>query len=470
MYAFLYRLGSWLLTKLIVAAVIVALGLAGWGLWLYLSDEFSAEEDRLARLEHLAQEKERLAQFQAEIAASLTALRAEVETQQERVARAERILATFRDLESWWDRWFGNKEQQALNEKRRDRMEHLHGETVQRIQQLFGTIGEEEQRLEMVGDDLLRVDQEMSALAEAESKATHYLRVAWDHARLYLLIALLVFFFGPTLFKLFAYYLLAPLLARGRAIRLAQGQAALPAVGASRVSVDTPLWPGEVLRVKEKFLQASDEGLTRKTKFVLDWRIPVTSIACGLIELVEMRNGRAVGEQRVTFSTMDDPHTELAVIAVPEGGSIILRPSFLAGVITSTDKPLKIRRRWALLRWQAWITLQFRFFEFAGPCRLIVAGTRGVRGERLVEGAGLTRPARRANKQATIGFTPNLDYLPVRAETFWSYYRGMNPLFDDLFAGEGIFVLQETTSAAEGNRVGRFWSSVWNGVLKVFGL
>jgi len=58
----------------------------------------------------------------------------------------------------------------------------------------------------------------------------------------------------------------------------------------------------------------------------------------------------------------------------------------------------------------------------------------------------------------------------VRAETFWSYYRGMNPLFDDLFAGRGVFVLQETATAGAGARAGRFWATVWNGVLKVFGL
>ena len=183
-----------------------------------------------------------------------------------------------------------------------------------------------------------------------------------------------------------------------------------------------------------------------------------------------MRNGRAVGELNVTFSTMDNPHIELAGVAVPEGGSLILRPSFLAGVITAADRPLRIRRRWALFRWQACLTLQFRFFEFEGPCRLIVAGTRGVRAERLQEREGITRPARRTNQQATIGFTPGLDYLPVRAETFWGYYRGMNPLFDDLFAGSGVFVLQETSQQTAEGKAGRFWSTLWSGVLKVFGL
>ena len=79
-------------------------------------------------------------------------------------------------------------------------------------------------------------------------------------------------------------------------------------------------------------------------------------------------------------------------------------------------------------------------------------------------------PARRVNQDATMGFTPNLAYRPARAETFWSYYRGMNPLFDDLFSGRGLFILQETASEGSATRAANFWATVWNGVLKVFGL
>ena len=158
------------------------------------------------------------------------------------------------------------------------------------------------------------------------------------------------------------------------------------------------------------------------------------------------------------------------MVEVPEGASLILRPSFLVGVITGNEEKVEIKRRWTLLRWQAWITLQFRFFEFVGPCRLVVAGSRGVRAEILKSGREGVRPARRTNQLATIGFTPNLDYLPVRAETFWGYYRNMNPLFDDLFAGDGLFVLQETSKDIEKTGANRFWAAIWNSLLKVFGI
>jgi hypothetical protein len=229
---------------------------------------------------------------------------------------------------------------------------------------------------------------------------------------------------------------------------------------------------GERLWVKEKFLQSSDEGVARKTRYLLDWRVPFTCLATGLVELVELRHGAASGaaDQRITLSNQSDPHSELAVIALPEGASLVLRPSFLAGVVVADGRRLRIRRRWQLFRWQAWVTLQFRFFEFVGPCRLIVAGSRGVRVERLVDRAGDAVPARRTNQDATMGFTPNLDYRPVRAETFWSYYRGMNPLFDDLFAGRGIFLSQQVSTPGDAKKARRFWNGFWSGVLKVFGV
>lgn len=470
MHGFLFRVGAWLTTKLAVAALIVALGLLICGGALFVRDRWLAENNRAERGLLLTLERDRLLQVRAESAAAAAELQAKVTEQEERIRRAERVIETLHALESWWQRWFGNPEQQAANAEQIERMEAMKARTAGQVRGLRREVLASELNLESARAEIARVERELAVLDEARSQASHYLWAAWQYSRWYLLAALLAYFFGPTVVKVLAYFVLAPLLSRGRPIRFADQLKVMPDVGRSHVSIAAALWPGEVLRVKEKFLQASDEGLRRKTRFVLDWRIPLTSIACGLIELVEMRNGRAVGELRVTFSNSYDPHVELATIAVPDGGSIILRPSFLAGMITPEGIPLRIRRRWALFRWQSWLTLRLRYFEFSGPCRLIVAGNRGVRAECLVEGEGLTRPARRANQEATIGFTPNLEYLPVRAETFWSYYREMNPLFDDLFAGPGLFVLQETSCRSAGAGPGRFWSALWNGVLKVFGL
>ncbi|MEO5961525.1 MAG: hypothetical protein ABIZ49_10310 [Opitutaceae bacterium] len=466
----LLKLARWLLTKFSGALLIVLLGLAAYGLWIFLSDNIDVDRQRAEEMKRLLTDRERLEQVKGEIEARIAKFKADVALQQERVTRAKKIIATLRELESWWDRWFGNRSQQTANVERLKRMEQVKSDSERMITDLARQIahtGWEKDGAELA---LHRVETDIRRLEGSKSTAAHYFRRAWDRGKWYVASALAAYFFGPTLWALAMYFGFAAVAMRGRPIRFTDQLPALPAVGESHVSIVVSLREGELLRIKEKFLQASDEGVKKSTRFVLDWRVPLTSLACGLVELVELRAAAVGTEYRVTLSNSDDPHIELALVEIPAGGALILRPSYLAGVVQREDEPLRIRRRWQIFRWQAWITGQFRFFEFIGPCRLVVAGSRGVRAEVLAEREGVSDPARRTNQDATIGFTPNLDYRPVRAETFWSYYRGMNPLFDDLFAGRGLFILQETATPGAAAKTGRFWSAVWNGVLKVFGV
>jgi hypothetical protein len=469
----LLKFATWLLQKLAAGALIVLLALAGYGVWLYLQEEGILERERVAKLQRALVERDQLLAAQAAVEKKLAGIRTEIEGQKQRARKAAEIMAQLRQLESWWDRIFGNRDQQSANVDQIKRMEELKSEAGAKLGELQALVTRTVWEKDGLEGALRRANAEVASLEIGQSQPRRYIISAWETTKWWIAIALVSYFFGPTLWALMMYYGVARLMIRGRAIRLGEDPAALPELGESRVSIEATLRRGEVLRVKEKFLQASDEGLAKSTRFVLDWRIPLTSLACGLVELVEMRHSAAdTGDAvyRVTLSNGDDPHIELATVGVPAGGSLVLRPSFLAGVIQREGDTLAIRRHWRIFRWQAWITGQFRFFEFVGPCRLVVAGSRGVRAERLIDREGQLGPARRTNQDATIGFTPNLEYRPVRAETFWSYYRGMNPLFDDLFAGKGLFVLQETASEGAAAKAGRFWSGVWSGVLKVFGL
>jgi hypothetical protein len=470
MQGLLLKLVSWLLQKLAVAALIILVALAGYGLWLYLQEEGLLEERRVEQLQRAIVERDRLLDAQGVIEKRIAEARVLIAKQKDNAQRADKIIATLRELESWWERWFGNREQQAGNVERLQKMEKFKSDTAAKIVELQRAVTQAVTERDGVEQALRRTNNEVANLEASRSPGRNYVVRAWEKTKWWLLLALASFFLGPTLWSLAMYFVVAPLMSRGRPIRLGPDPSALPEVGESRVSVDAVLHPGDVLRIKEKFLQASDEGIGKRTRFVLDWQIPFTSVACGLIELVEMRNAGAEGDSHVTLSNSEDPHIELAQVSVPSGSSIVLRPSFLAGVMQREGERLEIRRHWRIFRWQAWVGGQFRFFEFVGPCRLIVSGSRGVRAELLVDRASQSSPARRTNQDATIGFTPNLDYRPVRAETFWSYYRGMNPLFDDVFAGRGMFVLQETATEGSAAKAGRFWSGVWNGVLKVFGM
>lgn len=466
----LAKLARWLAGKLVAAGLILLLSLAVAGAWLFFKDVAEGDRLRQIRLEQLGQHQADLRRTQAQLTAKLEGFAREMERQRQRGEQARRVMTTLLELESWWERLFGNSAQQSANAGQLERMRRIDAETVELMATLRKQVALATRDRDGVEKALAQLAGEIRAVEQSRSAPLYYLQRAWGDSKWIVAGALAAFLAGPTLWALGMYYGFAPLAGRGRPIRLASAAPAPPVVGESRVSLAVPLRAGDILRVKEKFLQASDEAVTRTTRFVLDWRIPFTSLACGLVELVELRAGAGAGERQVTLSNADDPHIELALVELPEGGALILRPSFLAAVIVAEGAPLRIKRHWQVARWQSWVTGQFRFFEFVGPCRLIVAGSRGVRAESLAAAPEETPPARRVNQDATIGFTPNLAYRPVRAETFWSYYRGMNPLFDDVFAGGGVFLLQETSTPGAAARAGRFWSGVWSGVLKVFGL
>lgn len=466
----LLNFARWLLGKTAGAGIILAVGLAAGGLWLFLRDNVDFDEWRRDVQRTLSGERAKVQAALGDVQQRMDRMAAEIAVEKAKGEQADKVVAQLTALESTWDRLIGNPEQQKANAEQRARMEAVSAGAkgrVAELQEALTRTGWERDGLQIA---LGKKDAELRAAQEKKSKIQHYLEDAWVRSKPWVVWALVLYFFGPTVGKLMLYFGVAPLIAGGRAVRLTPELAVLPEVATSRVSAEIALQPGERLWVKGKFLQASDEGMPRATRYVLDWRIPVTCVITGLIELIELKAKNGAGEQRLTLSNQANPQSELAVLTLPAGAAIVLRPSFLAGVIVPEGGRLELRRRWQLFRWQAWVTLQFRFFEFVGPCRLIVAGSRGVRAERLTEREGNPAPARRANQDATVGFTPNLDYRPVRAETFWSYYRGVNPLFDDLFAGQGIFLCQEISTDGDASRARNFWSGLWGGLTKLFGL
>ncbi|MCX6956378.1 MAG: hypothetical protein NTV51_29945 [Verrucomicrobia bacterium] len=480
MLTVIFQFFRWVFEKFAAGVLIVGLGLAACGLWLFLKDNVDFDQWRQEVVRTIDGERTRTKAALDDVHKRMDRIAAEITAEQEKGKQVDKILATLKDLESTWDKYTGQAEQQKTNAERITNLTAMRvtiTAKVAALQQVFTRTTGERDGLELA---LGKVEAKLAEVKEQESKVMHYVERTWNYEvgrapirlplRIWAMIALGLYFVGPTIGKLWMYYFVAPWIAGGRPVRLGTGPGVLPTVSESKVATSVTLRPGERLWVKEKFLQASDEGLKRKSRYVLDWTIPFTCFATGLVELIEMSHRGESGEAQLTLSNQGDPHSEIAVITLPEGASLVLRPSFLAGVVTTQGQRLKIRRRWQLFRWQAWVTLQFRFFEFVGPCQLVVAGSRGVRVEQLLQRDDGSFAARRTNQDATMGFTPGLDYRPTRAETFWSYYRGMNPLFDDLFAGQGIFLCQQVSMAGDAKKARKFWAGVWGGFMKIFGM
>lgn len=464
------RILSWLVRQLTFGVVLVAAGVLGFAAWIYLRDDIQFEQRRLELARALNGQRTQMLAARADAEARQAALRQEIAAQENRAAEAARLIRELTDLNGGVNRLTTPADQARLNQERLTRLRATETEARQRVAELQQQAGRTQWELEGLVNALGRLEAQLATVETQKSRLIDFAREAWERYGWPVVIAALVWMLGPPLARLGVYFVFAPFVSRRAPVRLGGEQTALPTLREGGTALDLALEPGDVLWVKETFLQASDEALLRRTRWLFDWQMPLTCLAAGLRELVELRNAAPAAGQRVTLSAQHAAHVELAVVEVPAGASLVLRPSFLAGFVGPLGRrETAIRRHWRLFALQSWATGQFRYFEFVGPCRLLLAGSRGVRAETLgAEGAAAG--ARRVNQDATIGFSPGLAYRPVRAETFWAYFRGQNPLFDDLFEGRGVFLAQQTSAPGEAAQQRRFLAGVRDGVLRIFGL
>lgn len=313
--------------------------------------------------------------------------------------------------------------------------------------------------LEQEEDERLAAATTLQARFDRFWREWHVERVLWTAAGLLLVIIL-----TPYAIRLLFYFVLAPLAERRGSIRLrVPGGAgtALPPAEHSEPSIAVRLAEGEELLVRQDYLQSSSLEGAKATRWLLDWRHPLSSLATGLWFLTLIR-----GQGQVTsVSAVRDPFAEVILVTLPERASCVLHPRALAAVATPTGRPLRVTSHWRLLSLNAWLTLQLRFLVFHGPARLVLKGGRGVRVERAERG-------RLFGQNQLIGFGADLAYSVSRTETFWPYFLGREPLLKDrVEAGKGLLMIEEAPLASRsGKGVRGGLEGAFDAALKAVGL
>ncbi len=466
MVLILLKFAKWILSKGIVLVSIAAVSVAVLAFWIFIQRSYNSEGSRLSELTDLqAKASEVYAKLES-AHTRLIELGDEIEETRKRVEAANQIIEYFDGILNRIERFITMSAEERAESERR--LAEAKSEKASLLDARKKFVNEQsELRVSRISfsEEAKSLEARIGALEGDASSFLEHFEEAWRRLKPYLLIALASSILVPIAWKLFAFFVWAPLLSLAGPIRLVRESLPATSLGDTGVSVRVDLAEGHRLWVKESYLQASDESLKRKTRFVLDWSLPGTCLAAGLVEMVELKAPES-GAGQVTVSPQRRAELEVALIDIPQGGQMVVRPSSVAGVVSRTGLPVRIERRWRLFHPQAWLTFQFRYFVFQGECSLIVSGVRGVRFEKMDTGEN---QGRRSNQVATIGFTPDLGYGVVRAETFWGYFRGFNPLFDDVFRGRGAFLCQEIPEE-EATSASRFWSSFWSGVLKVLGV
>lgn len=460
------KLISWLAGKVVVYAIILGLLLAVFVVTVVPPMVAKYHERELERaIAELSESKqlvgelaEKAKTISVDIAERTRKLRELEKDRQELEKWLEKIKNLFRSDEA-------KKERDRIAKQERDIREEIRDLASDR-RQLRIEGGESEEELKK--RELLR-DEKESQLREVQEMRDAFDSLMKNELRLLAIKAgwiLAAIIFIPLLWKLVAYYIVAPMAQGAKPILLGSD---IPGVGdigvtpshpAQRISLDA----GEVLMTKVDYLQGSMGNFSKGTKWLIDWRYPFSSVAAGLYVLTRITNsGEEVGQ--ITLSTQEDATEELAIVEIPEGKSLVFRPHYLVAVTHPLNRPPRIKSRWVFWKLHSWVNIQFRYLIVEGPVKLVFSAQRGIQ----VEGVLPDMPGRRVNSHLTAAFSPHLNYSPKRAETFVAYVWGKNALFDDFFQGSG-YVIQQQVTGGRKNPVARIWESVFGVVGKVFGI
>lgn len=460
------KLISWLAGKIVVYAIILGLLLAIFVITVVPPMVAKYHERELERaIAELSESK----QLVGELAEKAKAISGDIE---EKTRRLKELDEDRRELEKWLEK-IKNLFRRGEVEKDRERIAKQERELREEVRSLASDrtqlrIAGGESEEELKKRELLR-DEKEKQLREVQELRTAFDSLMKDELRLLAIKAgwiLAAIIFIPLLWKLVAYYIVAPLAQGAKPILLgsdttgADGIDVTPSHPAQRIS----LAAGEVLMTKVDYLQGSMGNFTKGTKWLIDWHYPFSSIAAGLYVLTRItNNGEEPGQ--ITLSTQEDATEELAIIDIPEGKSMVFRPHYLVALTHPLGRPPRIRSRWVFWKLHAWVNLQFRYLIVEGPVKLVFSAQRGIQVETVLP----SLPGRRVNSHLTAAFSPHLNYSPKRAETFVAYVWGKNALFDDFFQGSGCVIQQQVTGSRK-NPVARIWDSFFGVVGKVFGI
>ncbi|HEU5080455.1 MAG TPA: hypothetical protein VFT72_14685 [Opitutaceae bacterium] len=435
-----------------------------------MNDPFDFTSYREMRLEELGRQHEALLASLAAKDAEIAKLREDIASSQSRADRASKVAKNLHAMESRWERWFGDRERQDRLEQQIARMKKIEADARAQVLELQRNATKADWERHDLDTRAQEIDAREQLVARTRSRWMHYLIIAWHDLHLWIYIGVGVYFIGGPLLRALAYFSMGPLVTRGRALQFAEASPLFPPIIKSTSILEVPLWPGEVLRVRRPLLKAADQDIDQTKRLLLNWRFPLTNFFAGLRGMIDLRNTHARGERRASLAFNSTPETEFSLVQVPEGGSLVVKPRYVGGVVQPGESPLRWRTRWKLFHRHAWASGQFRFIEICGPCRVVLFGPPPLRVEVLPTREAGSRPARRFHGRAMVGFSPEIEYRRVRTGNFWRYIIGRNALLEALFVGPGILVCHEGAVNLPRRGFTRRISRAWGGMLHAFGL
>jgi len=243
--------------------------------------------------------------------------------------------------------------------------------------------------------------------------------------------------FAPFLLNCIVFFGLAKLAERIHRVRLnGSSSMSVVEVSAPQDLIEVDLEADSELLLKPEFIRNVPDNLQASTKVLLNYRIPLTSLAANLYMLTRFRTKTADGSVSVKLSESNGTETKLSIVELDECSQIVLSARHIVGIVQDKNKPLQISSKWLILKPSAWLTGQLRVLVLKGPARLVLKGTRGIFLQKIT-------PSTPCLCEGVIGYSANLVVQSNRTETFWAFHRNRRELLKHRFSGAEGVVLQE---------------------------
>jgi hypothetical protein len=196
--AVLLKFARWVLAKGAVALGIIILGLSAYGLWLFLRDnvDFDLRHNEFVRA--LTGERAQVQAALGDVQKRIDQTTAAIAATKERISQIDSVRERLKALESTWDRVVGNPEQQESNAAQLKRLEEMRAEAVATLEQRQTELTRTTWEKDGLGIALGRLDTQLKVAEAKRSKAAHYLLDAWERSKVWIITALVLYFFGPT--------------------------------------------------------------------------------------------------------------------------------------------------------------------------------------------------------------------------------------------------------------------------------
>jgi septal ring factor EnvC (AmiA/AmiB activator) len=205
MLSLFYRLALWLVQKIGVAVLIVVFGLGAYAFWLFARDHSDFDVHRLELLQRFTGEQQHLQTALGEVRQRIANLETDLGAQQERLRTADRMIAALRADDTWWrtmwGKLFGDSAEVRTKEERLARLEEMQADATARSAELRTAVTRAIWERDGVEIALGRVDRHLAAVERDRSKTRHYLALAWQRSRWYVIAALVLWFLGPALWR-----------------------------------------------------------------------------------------------------------------------------------------------------------------------------------------------------------------------------------------------------------------------------